>query len=69
MCCTTGSHRRGPRWGHQHACGCGCLGGEFSRPRFMTKSKRIASLEEHLADLQDQVKAVKEHIAEIKKEK
>ncbi len=35
----------------------------------MTKAKRIANLEEHLADLQDQVKAVKEHIAEIKKEK
>ncbi len=69
MCCTTGSHHRGQRWGHQQACGCGCLGGEFSRPRFMTKAKRIASLEDHLADLQDQVKAVKEHIAELKKEK
>ena len=35
----------------------------------MTKAKRIANLEEHLADLEDQAKAVKEHIAEIKKEK
>ncbi len=35
----------------------------------MTKAKRMAKLEEHLADLQDQVKAVKEHIAEMKKEK
>ncbi len=69
MCCDTGSHHRGHRWGHQHACGCGCLGAEFARPRFMTKAKRMAKLEEHLADLQDQVKAVKEHIAEMKKEK
>ena len=69
MCCNTGSHHRGQGWGHQHACACGCLGGEFSRPRFMTKAKRIAKLEEHLADLQDQVKAVKEHIAELRKEK
>ena len=69
MCCNAGLHHRGQRWGHQQACGCGCLGGEFSRPRFMTKAKRIASLEDHLADLQDQVKAVKEHIAELKKEK
>ncbi len=35
----------------------------------MTKAKRIANLEDHLADLQDQVKAVKEHIAELKKDK
>jgi hypothetical protein len=35
----------------------------------MTKAKRIARLEEYLADLEDQVKAVKEHIAEIKKDK
>ena len=35
----------------------------------MTKAKRIAGLEEHLADLEDQVVAVKEHIAETRKEK
>ena len=69
MCCATGSHHRGPSWGHRHACGCGCLDGEFSSLRFTTKAKRIAGLEEHLADLQDQIKAVKEHIADLKKEK
>ena len=34
----------------------------------MTKKQRIASLEKHLGDLQDEMKAVKEYIAEIKKE-
>ena len=34
----------------------------------MTKEQRIASLEEHLARLQDEIKAVKEHIADINKE-
>jgi hypothetical protein len=69
MCCNSGRHHREERWGHQHACGCGCRGGEYSRPRFITKAKRIAHLEAHLADLQEEVKAVKEHIAEIKKQK
>jgi hypothetical protein len=69
MCCNTGSHHGLQRWGHQQACGCGCLGVEFPRTRFMTKTKRIARLEKHLADLQDEAKAVKEYIAEIKKEK
>jgi hypothetical protein len=35
----------------------------------MTKKQRIAKLEKHLEDLQDEVKAVREFIAEIKKEK
>jgi hypothetical protein len=33
----------------------------------MTKAQRIASLEEHLEDLQNEAKAVKEHIAELKR--
>lgn len=33
----------------------------------MSKARRIERLEKHLEDLQDEVKAVREHIAEIKK--
>ena len=35
----------------------------------MTKKQRIANLENYLADLRDEAKAVEEHIAQIKKEK
>jgi hypothetical protein len=35
----------------------------------MTKKQRIANLEEHLETLRDEVKAVEEHISQIKKEK
>jgi hypothetical protein len=35
----------------------------------MTKKQKIAELEKHLADLQEEAKAVKEHIAYFKKEK
>ena len=35
----------------------------------MTKKQRITNLEKHLEDLQDEAKAVREYIAEIKKEK
>ena len=69
MCCTTGSHSVFQKWGLQHACACGCIGGEFPRPRFISKTQRIASLEKHLEDLQNETKAVEEHLAEIKKEK
>lgn len=68
MCCGTGSHHGAQRWRHQDICSCGCLGVEYPRPRFMTKKQRIASLEKYLGDLKDEMKAVKEYIAEIKKE-
>jgi len=67
MCCTGERHHGPQRWGHQHACACGCLGVEFPKPRFMTKKQRIAYLEQHLEDLQEEVTAVKEAIADIKK--
>jgi uncharacterized protein YhaN len=35
----------------------------------MTKKQKIAELEKHLADLQEEARAVKEHVAQIKKEK
>ena len=69
MCCTTGSHHGLQRWGHQNVCFCGCDDPENFRPRFMTKKKRIAKLEELLENLRDEAKAVEEQIAQIKKEK
>lgn len=69
MCCAAGRHHGIQGWGHQNVCFCGCDDPAFLRPRFMTKKKRIAKLEEHLEDLRDEAKAVEEHIAQIKKEK
>jgi hypothetical protein len=67
MCCTTDSHHGIQRWRRQHACACGCLGVEFPRPRFITKTQQIASLQKHLEDLQNETKAVEEQLAEINK--
>jgi hypothetical protein len=50
-------------------CSCGCFGVEYPRPRFITKKQRIANLEKHLEYLHGEAKAVKEYIAEIRKEK
>ena len=69
MCCNTGSHHGSQGWAHQKACFCGCEGPGFVRPGFMSKKQRIIRLEEHLAMLQDEAKAVEEHIAQVKKEK
>lgn len=50
-------------------CGCGCgIRSEYT-PRFMTKNQKIAKLEQYLAGLQEEAKAVKEHIAKMKQEK
>ncbi len=69
MCCQMTRHQGFQRWGPPMACDCGCDEPPYTRPRFMTKNQRIAALETHLADLQEEAKAVKEHIAQIKKEK
>ena len=69
MCCTTGSHQGLQRWGHQNACFCGCDGPPYLQPRFMTKKRKIAELEKHLANLREEARAVEEHIAYFKKEK
>jgi len=69
MCCGNVSHQGSPQGGHHGVCFCGCQGSMQSKPRFMTKDRRIAELEQHLADLQDEAKAVEEHIVQIKKEK
>lgn len=68
MCCHTTLHHGFQRRGPQMVCDCGCDEPPYARPRFMTKKQRIEALERHLADLQEEAKAVKEHIAHIKKE-
>lgn len=45
---------------------CDCAIGSDYRPRFMTKEQKIAKLEKYLAGLQEEAKAVKAHIAEMK---
>ena len=69
MCCHATRQPGFQRWGPQVVCDCGCDEPPYARPRFMTKKQRIIELEKHLADLQEEAKAVKEHIAQIKKEK
>ena len=69
MCCNTGSHHGFQRWGHQNVCFCGCDSPFQHRPCFMTKEQKISGLQKYLEDLRDEVKAVEEHIGQIKKEK
>jgi hypothetical protein len=69
MCCANVSHHECHRSGPKNACFCGCDDPGSYKPRFMTKKQRIANLEKHLNVLQDEAKAVEEHIAQIKKEK
>ena len=67
MCCNTESHHGMQRMGHHNICQCGCDVPESYRPRFISKKQRIANLKAHLEVLRDEVKAVEELIAEIKK--
>ncbi len=59
-----------PRHYRHHAYGCCCMepepwGPAFHR-RFATREERIARLEEYLKELQAEVQAVQERIAELK---
>jgi len=56
---------------HGHAGGCCCEGGGWGpdfpfRRRFPTRAERIARLEEYLQELQAEVQAVQERLAEMK---
>ena len=67
MCCHTGSQQGMYRWGPQNACLCGCDEPFDFRPRFMTKTQRIARLEKHLDNLRNEAQAVEEEIDRIQK--
>ena len=57
--CGTGHTR------HHNRCGCG--GHTGFRRRFATREEQVKELESYLEDLNNEVKAVKEQIAELKK--
>jgi hypothetical protein len=69
MCCNTGSRQGFLRHGKQNACMFGCDAPEFYRPRFITNEQQIANLDKYMKLLQDETKAVKERIAQAKKQK
>jgi hypothetical protein len=50
---------------HHGSCDCGCCSG-FER-RFATKAEQLDELEGYLAELQKEVQAVEERIADLKK--
>ncbi len=64
MCCESEGHHSGH---HHGGCGCGC-GCSTSGPAFWTKAEKIARLEQVLADLQEEAKAVEARIAALKGE-
>lgn len=67
MCCHTGRHQSMDFLKFHSPCSCGCQAPMGPRPRFMTKAQMIGKLDQHLETLQNEVTAVKEQIAELKK--
>jgi len=55
---------------HSGSCGCGCEchghGQGFER-RYQTRAEKIAELEAYLSELQTEVQAVEEHLADLRK--
>jgi hypothetical protein len=49
-------------------CGCGSSEQGFKR-RYQTKAEQVAELERYLADLKDEVQAVEERLADLKRKK
>jgi len=48
------------------SCECSCHGGHFER-RYQTKAEKIAELEAYLRQLNLEVQAVEEHLADLRK--
>jgi len=49
-------------------CGCECGGnGKYFERRYQTKAEQISELEAYLADLKQEVQAVEEHLADLRK--
>ena len=62
------SCRCGSGMGHsRHHNKCGCGGHTGFRRRFATREEQVKDLEAYLEDLNNETKAVKEKIAELKK--
>ncbi len=54
--------------GEGSGCGCCCCGGGFKR-RYQTRAEQTAELECYLKDLKDEVQAVQERLADLKRKK
>ena len=52
--------------GGNDGCTCGCHGEGFQR-RYQTRAEQIAELEAYLAELQVEVQAVEEHLADLRR--
>lgn len=68
MCCKCESHHGGGHQGRHHGSSCGCGGHAGIGRQFWTKKEKIAWLEEHLEDLQTEVKSIEERITALKEE-
>jgi hypothetical protein len=75
MACGHERHHGGGHRGHhrEDSCACSgrpctCSGHSYFGPPFWTKEEKIAWLERHLEDLQEQVQAAQERIAALKGE-
>jgi hypothetical protein len=69
MCCENINHHCKGHQGFQHSRSCGCGGGTTIGPCFWSKEEKIEWLEEHLENLQGEVKSIKERITTLKGEK
>jgi hypothetical protein len=52
---------------HGGGCGCGDHGAHSNMRRYQTKAEQIAELEEYLGDLKNELQAVEEHLADLRK--
>ena len=68
MCCGHESCHCSEHQGHRHGDSCVCGGHSHFGPAFWTDEEKIAWLEEYLAGLQKEVKAVEGRIAALKGE-
>jgi hypothetical protein len=54
----------------ENSCGCGedcCVGGVHFQRRYQTKAEQISDLEIYLSDLKQEVQAVEERLADLRK--
>ena len=53
--------------GGECECECGCHEGHYFERRYQTKAEKIAELEAYLKELETEVQAVQEHLADLRK--
>ena len=60
-------HAHGNKSGCNCGCGCEYCGGSHFHRRYQTKDEQISDLEAYLADLNAEVQAVSERLADLRK--